>query len=445
MIGLGYVGLSLAVCLANKGFRVTGYDIDANKVERINSGEPPFYEPGLEGLLRRSLKKGFRAFTEMTPSHINFITVGTPQDNNGVDLNQVESASGELGASLAGMDGYSLVVVKSTVPPGTTEGPVKEAIELASGKKCGREIGLVMNPEFLREGSAVEDTLRPDRIIIGEYDKKSGDALLSLYRRLYGKKIPGLLRTSIVNAELIKYANNAFLATKVSFINMIADLCQKIPGANVDVIAEGIGMDRRIGKDFLRAGPGWSGSCLPKDTKALRSIFLKEGVESPVLDGVMQMNEIQPRKVLDAVEDLLGDLKGKRVAVLGLSFKPNTDDVRDSISIRIIKDLLERGAVVSAYDPVAVENARRSLGMRDGASSNVLFATSLNDALDEADCCVILTEWDEFRKLRQEDFSGMKNKLIVDTRRILRQSAFRQIKLVSIGIGQASEAARTQD
>jgi UDPglucose 6-dehydrogenase len=445
VIGLGYVGLSLAVCFANKCFRVIGYDVDEKKVRRINSGEPPFYEPGLEDLLQRSLKKGFKAFTKIIPSRVNFITVGTPHGDKGVDLSQVESASRELGFSLSNRGGYSLVVVKSTVPPGTTEGLVREAIELASGKECGREIGLAMNPEFLREGSAIEDTLRPDRIVIGQYDNRSGDTLLSLYRRFYGKNIPALLRTSIVNAELIKYANNAFLATKVSFINMIANLCHKIPGADVDVIAEGIGMDRRIGREFLRAGPGWSGSCLPKDTRALKSIFLKEGVESPVLDGVMQMNEIQPLKVLDAVKESLGDLRGKRVAVLGLSFKPNTDDVRDSISIRVIELLLERGAVVSAYDPVAVENAKRTLEIIDGATDGVYFAKSLSDALDEADCCVVLTEWDEFRKLRQENFSGMKNKLIVDTRRILKQSAFKHVKLISVGIGQTHEKAKTQD
>jgi UDPglucose 6-dehydrogenase len=435
VIGLGYVGLSLAVCLATKGFRVIGCDVDQNRVKRINGGKPPFYEPRLEDLLQSALRKGFKASTTISPSHINFITVGTPEGDGEVDLSQVESASRDLGASLAKRDGYSLVVVKSTVPPGTTEGLVKEAVESTSGKKVGRELGLAMNPEFLREGSAVEDTLKPDRIIIGEYDEKSGDTLLELYRRFYQKGMPRLLRTSIVNAELIKYANNAFLATKLSFINMIANLCQKIPGANVDVIAKGIGMDRRIGEEFLRAGPGWGGSCLPKDTRALKKIFSDAGVESPLLDGAIQTNELQPLKIMGLIEESLGDLRDRRVAVLGLSFKPNTDDVRGAVSISLIKLLLEKGAEVTAYDPAAVENAKKALQGNGGGNDRISFANSLRDALRDADCCVIITEWDEFRKLGARDLSSMRNKVVVDTRRILDPADFDGIKLISIGIG----------
>jgi UDPglucose 6-dehydrogenase len=436
VIGLGYVGLSLAVCLASRGFRVVGCDVDSEKVERINRGKPPIYEPRLENLLRSSLKRGFRAFASVVPSQINFIAVGTPCDERGkVDLGQVKEASEELGSSIAKRDGYSLVVVKSTVPPGTTENVVKRAIETLSGKKVGEELGLAMNPEFLREGSSIEDTLNPDRVIIGEYDKRSGDTLLKLYRMFYRKSMPRLLRTNIVNAELIKYTNNAFLATKVSFINMIANLCQKIPAANVDTIAKGIGMDRRIGKEFLRAGPGWSGSCLPKDTKALKSIFTDAGVESPVLDGAMRMNELQPLKVLESIEASLGTLKGKRVAVLGLSFKPNTDDVRDSVSIKLIKLLVEKGAEVCAYDPVAIENAKMAIQNSNNFHGRISFANSVGEALEDADCCAVVTEWEEFGKLSAKDFSRMRNSLVVDTRRILDLSDFDGVKLVSVGVG----------
>jgi len=446
VVGLGYVGLSLAVCLANRGFRVVGCDLDSEKVERINRGKPPIYEPHLKNFLHNSLKKGFRAFASIVPSYINFIAVGTPCDERGkVDLSQVQKASEELGYSITKRNGYSLVVVKSTVPPGTTENVVKRAIETLSGKKFGEEVGLVMNPEFLREGSSIEDTLNPDRVIIGEYDKRSGDTLLKLYRIFYSGKMPQFLRTNIVNAELIKYANNAFLATKVSFINMIANLCQKIPAANVDVVAKGIGMDRRIGKQFLRAGPGWSGSCLPKDTRALKSIFSDAGVESPVLDGAIRMNELQPLKVLELIKTSLGTLKGKRVAVLGLSFKPNTDDVRDSVSIKLIKLLVEKGAEVCAYDPVAIENAKMTVQNQNNVHGRIHFASSVGAALEDADCCVVVTEWEEFGRLDAKDFSRMRNNLVVDTRRILNSSDFDGVKLISVGVGSMDTFAKGEN
>lgn len=440
VIGLGYVGLSLAVCLASKGFKVTGYDVDKEKVDLINKCKAPIHEPRLKQLLKSSLRRGFRAYTNLRPSAFNFITVGTPRNKDGsTDLTYVSSAARELGESLKKEKGYSVVVVKSTVPPGTTLGTVKREVESTSGRKFGSELGLAMNPEFLREGSAISDTLNPDRIIIGELDSRSGNSLLGFYRKFYGSKMPRVMRTSIVNAELIKYASNAFLATKVSFINMIANLCQKIPGADVVAVARGMGMDRRIGEDFLRAGPGWGGSCLPKDTKALKGIFEKVGVECPVLDGAIRVNELQPAGVVEMAEEEIGDLRGKRVALLGLSFKPDTDDVRDAVSITIIKMLSERGADIVAYDPVAEENAMKAIQEYSIPAERISFASSAREALINAECCILITEWEEFRRLNKDDFSAMKRRVVIDTRRFFDKACIEGLKVVPLGLGRTGE------
>jgi UDPglucose 6-dehydrogenase len=442
VIGLGYVGLTTALCFATRGLNVVGVDVDANKNDAINNRRLPIHEPGLDRILTESLEKGFTATSEMPHSDIYFITVGTPSKKDGsVDLQYIEKASEDVGTAIeaAGTDSHPLVIVKSTVPPGTTRNVVKPRVERKSGKKVGVDIDLCSNPEFLREGSAVEDTFNPDRIIIGEYDKTSGDALEDLYRRFYGgDKMPPLIRTSVENAELTKYANNAFLAMKVSFINEIAHMCERIPGADVTVVAKGIGLDKRIGEKFLNAGLGWGGSCFPKDVKALIAHSKNLGYRPLMVSSTIEVNDQQPYKAVDIAKSILGKLKGRLIALLGLAFKPDTDDIREAVSLKIISKLLEEGAKVTAYDPAATPNVQKLLGEK------ISYSTSALECIKGADCCIIVTEWNEFKKLTPDDFlAQMRNPVIVDGRRIFRPSDFTERGVIfrAIGLGKEPDEA----
>ncbi|MHA1839745.1 MAG: UDP-glucose dehydrogenase family protein, partial [Candidatus Ranarchaeia archaeon] len=336
VIGMGYVGLCLAVGFASRGFKVIVSDIDKKKTTLIKMGKTPFHEPNLNGLLRKALTKGN---FESTPNRqdavrktdITFVTVGTPSKPDGsINLQFIKKASEEIGQALSKKRRYHLVIVKSTVIPGTTERVVKPLLERNSHKKCGENFGLCVNPEFLREGSALHDIFHPDRVIIGQYDKKSGDTLQNLYKNFYGNRIPKVLRTNLPTAELVKYANNAFLATKISFINTIANICEKIPGVDVTTVAKAIGMDKRIASSFLRAGLGYGGSCFPKDIKALLAYSKNLGYRPELLEAVENVNKDQTRKPVQLCKRLLGELKDKNVAILGVSFKPNTDDIREA-------------------------------------------------------------------------------------------------------------------
>ncbi len=299
-------------------------------------------------------------------------------------------------------------------------------------KSCPEDFGLCTNPEFLREGAAVEDTFHPDRIIIGEVDERSGNFLEALYRSFHRDDIPPILRTTPVNAELIKYANNTFLAMKVSFINMIANICQKLPKADVEEVAKGIGIDKRISPLFLKAGAGWGGSCWPKDLAALRAYAQKLNVEVPLVDATLKINETQPLKIIELAKKLLGDLNGRHVSILGLSFKPGTDDMRGAVSVKIVEALLTEGARVAVYDPKATENARRLLGSR------VKYASSAIECIKDADCCILVTEWEEFKKLEPQDFiKNMRQPILIDGRRIYDPKEFRQkLLFAAIGLGE---------
>jgi UDPglucose 6-dehydrogenase len=323
------------------------------------------------------------------------------------------------------------VVVKSTVVPGTTENMVKPIIEKHSGKRCGIGFGLCMNPEFLREGAALYDTLHPDRIIIGEYDKKSGDVFENLFTQFYKEELPPIIRTNPSTAELIKYANNAFLATKISFINTIANVCEKIPGADVTTVAEGIGLDERIGSLFLRAGLGYGGSCFPKDVKALIAFSKSLGYEPTLIKTVKEVNNVQPYKAVELAEKLVGDLKGKRIAILGLAFKPGTEDMREATSIKVVDRLLKKKARVIVYDPVAMDNAKKIFGEK------VSYSSSAIECIRNAVCCIIVTEWDEFRNLGPEDFvKHMKEPNVVDGRRIYEPRRFGERNhFTAVGLG----------
>ena len=437
IVGTGYVGLCTAVGFATRGYRVITSTHDAEKASLINRGIPPFHEPELADLLKRAVSKGFlKCVTKreeaILHTDITFIAVGTPSQPDGsINLNYIKLASKEIGKALTKKESYHLIVVKSTVIPGTTEKIVKPYLERYSGKKCGEDFGLCMNPEFLREGSAMHDTFHPDKIVIGEYDKKSGDILQNLYEEFYKEDMPPVIRTNLPTAEMIKYANNAFLATKISFINQIANICQKTPKTDVVKIAKAIGLDERINPKFLRAGLGFGGSCFPKDVKALIAYSKSLGYTPKLLEAVIEVNEAQPYMAIELSKKLLGDLKGKHIAVLGLSFKPGTDDMREAVSIKVIRRLLEEGAQVTAYDPVAIPNAKRILG------ESINYAESAIHCIKGSDCCIIVTEWDEFKRLKPEDFiNNMHNPIVVDGRRIYDPKIFsKKLKFAAIGLG----------
>jgi UDPglucose 6-dehydrogenase len=435
--GTGYVGLSTAVGFASRGYRVTTSTHDEEKAAKINRGIPPFYEPGLEKLLKHTVKNQkleciLSSAEAVARTDITFVATGTPSRQDGsIDLKYIEVSAREIGEALKKKESYHLVVIKSTVIPGTTENLVKPTIEKYSGKKCCVDFGLCMSPEFLRQGSSLHDTLNPDRIVIGGQDQRSGDVLEALYREFHGEKTPPIIRTNPSSAELIKYASNGLLATKISFMNTIANMCEKIPGADVKKVAAAVGLDKRIGPEFLNAGVGYGGSCFPKDVKAIIAFSKRMRYEPELLEAVERVNDTQPQKAVQLCKNLLGDLKGKKIAVLGLSFKSNTDDMREARSIPIINQLLEEGAKIKAYDPAAIENAKVIFNRK------IVYASSVVDCLKGADCCILVTEWEQFTKLKPKDFIGnMKQPILVDGRRIYDPEEFsRKIKFAAIGFG----------
>lgn len=434
VFGLGYVGLTFATCLAYRGFQVVGYDANKKRVKIISRGQAPFYEPGLDDLLQKAIKSGTMRLTTrpkqaVFESNLTFITVGTPETPDGsANLCYLNDAIKVIGEALNGKSEWHLIAIRSTVPPGTSL-EAAQHLEKISGKKCGSDFGLCFNPEFLREGTAIEDIFNPDRIIIGEWDKRSGDALEQMYRLFHGENLPPIMRTNLTNAELIKYANNAFLAMKVSFINMMANLCEKCPDADITEVAKGIGLDKRINPYFLNAGAGWGGSCWPKDLKALIHAAKQKGVDLPLIKATMEVNEKQPYRLVELAKNLLGSLEGKRIAVLGLAFKPGTDDMRNAVSIKIINELMKEKAKIVVYDPKAMENARKIFGDR------IEYASSALKCIDKADCALIVTEWPEFQSLKPEDFiTRMRTPCLVDGRRIYPPKKFEgKLKFAAIG------------
>jgi len=437
IFGLGYVGLVTAACFAKRGHRVIGIDTDGEKVETVRNAKPPIFEPNLATLLKETVSNGNLQATQdpsaNSESELAYLTVGTPTDQDGnADLGQVRSAASMIAQSLAHVDRDQLVVIKSTVPPGTARNIVKPILERGSRKIVGKQIGLCSNPEFLREGKAIHDAEFPDRIIVGSDDTDAIKRLEDFYREFHGEHMPPVIRTTYENAELIKYANNAFLATKVSLINHIANLAEKVPHADISVVAAGIGLDERISPHFLRAGLGWGGSCLPKDMKALAAISRTLIHEPGLVEAVTQVNQRQWWKAIELAKRALGSLHGRRIAVLGLAFKPGTDDMREAVSIPIVKSLLAEGAVVAVYDPAAMERARAIF------PNLVNYARSPIECIEGADCCIIVTEWDEFRKIPPRMFiEHMRRSTVIDGRRIYDPKTFSQagIQFLAIGLG----------
>jgi UDPglucose 6-dehydrogenase/GDP-mannose 6-dehydrogenase len=428
IIGSGYVGLVSGVCLAERGHDVVCVDVDAAKVAHINTGRPPIHEKGLAALLQRNLACRFRATTDLRDavlnSDVSIIAVGTPYANDYIDLQYVREVAGQIGTVLRDKPAYHCVVVKSTVLPGTTEEVVLPLLEATSGKKAGRDFGVAMNPEFLRQGEAVQDFLFPDRIVMGGSDQRATNVLADLYHPFSGVD---KVRTNPRTAETIKYTANALLATMISFSNEIGNLCSSIGDVDVVDVMQGVHLDKRLSPilsngqrvrpaftTYLEAGCGFGGSCFPKDVNALIAHGRKSGVFMQLLDAVMEINARQPYKVLDLLRHYYPDLAGVRVAVLGLAFKPGTDDVRESPALPVVRELLACGARVTAFDPIAGEAAERVL-----EGSRLDIAPNLGHALRGAQAVLLLTTWDEFRQVPKLLAALPEPPVLIDGRRML--------------------------
>ena len=429
MIGAGYVGLVTAACLADLGNDVICIDIDKDKISKLNRGMVPIYEPGLEDLLKRNRKEKRIAFSTnlkeaVGKSEIIFIAVGTPPKENGeADLTHIEAVAEDIARY---MTSYHLVVEKSTTPVETGKW-IKRILE-ANARK-GVRFDVASNPEFLREGSAIEDFMHPDRIIIGVESKKAKDMFLELYRPLGAE----IIVTNINSAEMIKHASNSFLATKISFINAVANVCEK-SGADIEEVARGMGFDKRIGRAFLNAGIGFGGFCFPKDIEAFIHISEKVGYDFELLKAVKRVNEKQKLLLIGKIERALWNIKGKSIAVLGLAFKPNTDDMRFAPSIEIIEKLISEGAGIRAYDPQAMDKAKCLPELE-----KVKFCKGSYDAVKGADCAVIVTEWNEFKELDLKKVKKLlKQPVIIDGRNIYDPKKMKELGFKYNCIGRAS-------
>jgi UDPglucose 6-dehydrogenase len=431
VIGTGYVGLVTGACFAEFGINVTCVDKDAGKIEGLRQGVIPIFEPGLEEIVRRNAQAGRLHFTTDTAAAVKdslviFVAVPTPPMPDGsTDLSYVDTVARSIGQHL---DGYKVVVTKSTVPVRTAD-RVRKEIE-KSAREAGKDevaCSVCSNPEFLREGSAVEDFMRPNRVVIGADDEQAVAILRDLYKPLNLIEVPFVI-TNVATAELIKHASNAFLATKITFINEIANLCEKV-GADVHDVAKAMGLDGRIGRKFLHPGPGYGGSCFPKDTMSLVSFSEDLGVKQRVVSAVVEANEFQRQRMVQKVEELLGPVSGRTLAVLGLSFKPNTDDVRLSPAIDIIARLQARGARIRAFDPQAMDTAAAEL-------EDVVFARDAYDAAVGADALLLLTEWNEFRGLDLPRIKAALNEpVLIDMRNVYDRAVMERLGFRYAGVG----------
>jgi UDPglucose 6-dehydrogenase/GDP-mannose 6-dehydrogenase len=440
IIGTGYVGLVSGVCLAEKGHQVVCVDVDQDKVNQINQGTSPIYEKGLEDLLKKNIDNNLRAtsdfYTAVIETDVSLIAVGTPFDGKEIDLSSVEKVSRQIGKVLKDKDAYHVVVVKSTVVPGTTDEVILPILEENSGKIAGIDFGVGMNPEFLREGEAIHDFMFPDRIVFGGMDQRTIDALEELYSVFEGAD---KLITNNKTAEMIKYASNSLLATMISFSNEIGNLCSAIGEIDVVDVMKGVHLDKRLTPimpdgqrilpgftTFLEAGCGFGGSCFPKDVRALIAHGKKHDRPMRLLHEVMRINKEQPRKVLFILKNHFPNLEGLRVTILGLAFKPGTDDMRESPAIPIINELSAQKALIKAYDPAANKNARKLFN-----NDNISFCEDLVNAIRDVDAIILITRWDEFKKIPELLRDLDKQPIVIDGRRMLEKSKIKRYE----GIG----------
>lgn len=432
MIGTGYVGLVTGTCFAEFGHHVTCVDKDDAKIDKLHQGVIPIYEPGLDTLVAKNSSEGRLQFTtrlheSVAEAEAVFIAVGTPSSRRGdgyADLSYIFAAAREIAGSLKG---YTVIVDKSTVPVGTA----REVARVISENNPDAAFDVASNPEFLREGAAITDFMRPDRVVIGVESRRAEDILRAIYQPLYLQDTP-IVKTDIETAELTKYAANAFLASKISFINEMALLCDSI-GADVVALAKGIGMDGRIGNKFLHPGPGYGGSCFPKDTLALMRVAQEHGQNLRIVEAAVEANSAQKAKMVKKIRDMLGGSEaGKTIAVLGLTFKPETDDMRDSPSITILPALLEKGAVIRAHDPQGMEESKKYL------PDDIVYTSNAYDACDGADAVILMTEWNQYRALNLEKLGNiMKTRVFIDLRNVYEPVALKNAGFTYTGVGRS--------
>jgi UDPglucose 6-dehydrogenase len=437
VVGTGYVGLVSGAGLADFGMNVMCVDNDAGRIDRLTRGEIAFYEPGLEELVSRNMKNGRLSFTAdlkraVERSLVLFIAVGTPDDGSGrPDLSQIQELAKELADRI---DDYKVIVIKSTVPVGTNR-RIKEIIQ--ADLKKGLKVDIVSNPEFLREGSAIEDFMRPNRVVLGSDSQKALAIVKDIYRPLYLIETPFVL-SNLETAELIKYASNAFLATKISFINEVANICERV-GADVHQVAKAMGLDKRIGPKFLHPGPGYGGSCFPKDTLAFAHLGKTVGSPMSIVEAVIEVNRSQRLRMVGKAEEALGSVSGKTIGILGLTFKPNTSDVRESPAIDIVKLFLSKGAMVKTYDPEGMGEFKKAIG-----DKGISYCNTPYEVAQGADALVLLTEWNEFRNLDLKKIrSLLVNPVVLDLRNIYDPEAMAELGFTYRGVGRgATNASR---
>lgn len=427
IVGTGYVGLVTGTCFAEFGNYVSCIDIDEQKIKMLQQGKLPIYEPGLDVLVTKNVKEGRLHFTTnleeaIKKSLVVFIAVGTPpKDDGSADLKYVKAVATEVANCL---NGYKVIVNKSTVPVGSGKW-IKQVIK--DNLKKAVSFSVVSNPEFLREGSAIEDFMRPDRVVIGSDDEQAIAIMKDLYSPLYLIETPFVI-TNVETAELIKYASNAFLAVKISYINEMARICERV-GADVHDVAKGMGLDNRIGKKFLHPGPGYGGSCFPKDTRAIIETAKKKGYDFKIVNAALLVNEQQKLWMIEKIKQTIGNLKGKTLGILGLSFKPNTDDMREAASITIINGLLAEGAIIKSFDPVAMTEAKKIL-------PNITYCNDTYEAVKDCNALIFLTEWNQFRSLDLEKIKNLlKEPVIVDLRNIYEPTKMEEMGFKYFGVG----------
>jgi len=431
IIGLGFVGLSLAVFLSSKNVKVTGIDTDTTKIQTIQKGIPHFYEPTLQHYLKKAIKTGLKLKTKISSdvfsNDLIFLTVGTPINKHGeINLDYIKSAVISLNKKLQFAKKIPTIIVKSTVVPGTTIQIIKPLLERNSFQES-IDFNLLTNPEFLRESSAIKDTRNPHVVIVGGNDTKSRKKLVEFYKKIYPKN-QDYVETNTTTAEMIKYANNAFLATKITFINSMANICQKIPDTNVDDIAKVMGMDPRISHLFLNAGPGFGGSCFPKDLQALIAYSKNIGYSPKLLETVQNCNNQQVDSIIKLLKKNVKNLHNKKIGILGLAFKENTNDIRESVSINLIKKLLQEKCIVNVHDPKALKNIKKIF------KNKLEYFDEYKQIFHNSDCAILMTPWEEYTKINSKLVKKLKLKLFIDTRRILSFNND-EIKFLSLGIG----------
>ncbi|MHA1193951.1 MAG: UDP-glucose dehydrogenase family protein [Promethearchaeota archaeon] len=424
ILGTGFIGLCSAACFSDKDIKVLASTHNEKKANMINDGKAPFFEANLQEIMDNVKKNNPELLLCLTDpvkavleTDISMITQGTPmRDDKSIDLSFIESTAREIGEALKTKDKYHLVVVRSTVVPGTTRNLVGKNITEVSGKEPGKDFGLCMQPEFLAEGRSIEDTLHPDRIVIGGVDKRSGDMLQEFYEYFYGDHLQNcpILRMNLESAELVKYGNNCLLSTKISYANEFANFAELVPNVDIAQVMKGVGLDYRLNSRFLNAGVGFGGSCFHKDVNAIKAWSKSKGYTSRLLEAVLGINDDQAIHIVDMAEQLAGKLAGKKVALLGLAFKPGTDDMREAASIRVVNELRKRGVTdIIGYDPKANKTAEMEMG------DKIKYAESIEEALKDSECVILITEWDEFKELKPEVFKKyMKTPNLVDGRRV---------------------------